>query len=145
MSQRPVHYQIYTRKSGDGFTNTRTWLALYPHTMDAESNKKTVPADLARAGEARHFISWRAAIAGLGRGRLNDLAVAAEAALTDIFLSVEDGALEIESEHTEEIFSVSISHPELRERRMTDLPNILDHFLDGYEISPTRTILTKRL
>ncbi|CAN5624607.1 hypothetical protein BH24ACT21_BH24ACT21_11070 [soil metagenome] len=113
--------------------------------MDAESNKKTVPADLARAGEARHFISWRAAIAGLGRGRLNDLAVAAEAALTDIFLSVEDGALEIESEHTEEVFSVSISHPELRERRMTDLPNILEHFLDGYELTSTRTTLTKRL
>ncbi|HZY65020.1 MAG TPA: hypothetical protein VFE21_03985 [Rubrobacteraceae bacterium] len=119
--------------------------ALYPHTMDAQTNRKVVPAELARAGEARHFISWRAAVAGLGRGRLNDLAVAAEAALTDIFLSTEGGTLEIESEHTEEIFSVSISHPELRERRMPDLSDILEHFLDGYEISRNRVVLVKRL
>ena len=143
--QRQIHYQIYTKKDGAGFTDARTRPALYPHAMDAQTNRKIVPADLARAGEARHFISWRAAIAGLGRGRLNDLAVATEAALTDIFLSVEDGTLEIESEHTEEVFSVSISHPELRERRMTDLPGILEHFLDGYELAPTRTTLTKLL
>jgi hypothetical protein len=113
--------------------------------MDAQTNRKLVLADLARAGEARHFVSWRAAVAGLGRGRLNDLAVAAEAALTDIFLSTEGGTLEIESEHTEETFSVSISHPELHERRMTDLDDILERFLDGYELTPTRTILTKHL
>ena len=119
--------------------------ALYPHTMNAQTNKKVVPADLARAGEARHFISWRAAIAGLGGGRLNDLAVAAEAALTDIFLSTGGGTLEIESGHTEEVFSVSISHPELRERRMTDLSEILEHFLDGHDLTPTRTTLVKHL
>lgn len=118
---------------------------MYPHTMDAQTNKKVVPADLARAGEARHFISWRAAVAGLGRGRLNDLAVAAEAALTDIFLSTEDGTLEIESGRTGQTFSVSISHPELHERRMADLPDILEHFLDGYEITATRTTLIKHL
>lgn len=84
-------------------------------------------------------------MAGLGRGRLNDLAIAAETALTDIFLSVECGMLEIESEHTEQTFSVSISHPELYERRMTDLSEVLEHFLDGYEITPTRIVLIKRL
>lgn len=121
---------------------------MYPHTVDAQTNKKIVPADLARAGEARHFISWRAAVAGLGRGKLNDLAVAAEAALTDIFLSaggIEDGMLEIESEHDEKTFSVSISHPELDERRMPDLSDVLEHFLDGYEITATRTTLVKHL
>lgn len=84
-------------------------------------------------------------MAGLGRGRLNDLAVAAEATLTDIFLSTEGGTLEIESEHTEETFSVSINHPALYGRRMKDLSEILEHFLDGYEITPTRTTLTKHL
>ena len=113
--------------------------------MNAKSNRKAVPADLARAGEARHFISWQAAVAGLGRGRLNDLAVAAEAALTDIFLSTEGGVLEIESDHTEQTFSVTINHPKLHERRMADLSGVLEHFLDGYEITPTRTTLVKHL
>lgn len=113
--------------------------------MGTNPEKKTVPADLSRAGEARHFISWRAAVAGLGRGRLNDLAVAAEAALTDIFLSSEGGSLEIESVPSQEAFRVCISHPELRERRMQDLAGILDRFLDGYEISPGRTVLVKRI
>lgn len=121
---------------------------MYPQGVDAQTNRKVVPADLARAGEARHFISWRAAVAGLGRGKLNDLAVAAEAALTDIFLSVEgaeDGALEIKSEHTERTFSVSISYPEIQEHRMPDLSDVLEHFLDGYEISATRITLVKHL
>ncbi len=84
-------------------------------------------------------------MAGLGRGRLNDLAVAAEAALTDIFLSSEGGYLEIESTHTPEVFRICISHPELRERRMRDLGGILDRFLDGHELSPDRTVLVKRI
>lgn len=113
--------------------------------MAATSNKKEVPADLARAGEARHFIAWRGAVAGLGGGMLNDLAVAAEAALTDILLSAEGGMLEIESEHDDQAFKVTISHPELEGRRMADLPEVLGQFLDGYEISPTRTVLEKRL
>ena len=109
------------------------------------ADKKEVPADLARAGEARHFIAWRGAVAGLGGGRLNDLAVGAEAVLTDILLSVEGGVLEIESGRTDEAFEVRITHPELECRRMSDLPGILERFLDGYEITPTRAVLVKRL
>jgi hypothetical protein len=109
------------------------------------ASKKEVPADLARAGEARHFIAWRGAVAGLGGGRLNDLAVGAEAVLTDILLSVEGGVLEIESGRTDEAFEVRITHPELECRRMSDLPGILERFLDAYEITPTRAVLVKRL
>ncbi|MDQ4106802.1 MAG: hypothetical protein M3157_06485 [Actinomycetota bacterium] len=113
--------------------------------MDAKTNRKEVPAELARAGEARHFVTWRGAIAGLGGGRLNDLAVAAEAALTDIFLSVDSGKLEITSEHSEKTLRITIVHPELEERRMADLSGILERFLDGYELSPSRTVLVKHL
>jgi hypothetical protein len=110
-----------------------------------EAKKKQVPADLARAGEARHFIAWTGAVAGLGGGRLNDLAVAAEAVLTDVLLSAQEGVLEIESGSTDDVFEVRITHPELRERRMSDLPGILERFLDGYEITATRAVLVKRL
>lgn len=113
--------------------------------MAAIRSKKEVPAELARAGEARHFIAWRGAVAGLGGGKLNDLAVAAEAALTDVLLSAKGGMLEIESEHDEENFRVTISHPELERRRMADLPQVLEQFLDGYEITPYRTVLEKLL
>jgi hypothetical protein len=109
------------------------------------THKKEVPADLARAGEARHFIAWRGAVAGLGGGRLNDLAVAAEAVLTDILLSAEGGVLEIESGLTDDAFEVRITHPELEDRRMSDLSGILEQFLDGYEVTPTRAVLVKRL
>ena len=101
--------------------------------------------DLARAGEARHFIVWRGALAGLGGGRLNDLAVAAEAVLTDILLSAEGGVLEIESSHDGEVFTIRIAHPEVHHRRMSDLSGILEQFLDGYEVTPTRAVLVKRL
>ncbi len=111
--------------------------------MDTKTSRKEVPAELSRAGEARHFVSWRGAVAGLGGGRLNDLAVAAEAALTDIFLSVDGGTLEIVSEHTEKTFRITIIHPKLEERRMNGLSRILERFLDGYELSPTRTVLIK--
>jgi hypothetical protein len=110
-----------------------------------EAKKKQVPADLARAGEARHFIAWTGAVAGLGGGRLNDLAVAAEAVLTDVLLSAREGVLEIESERTEDVLEVRITHPELGERRMRDLQGILERFLDGYEITATRAVLVKRL
>ena len=113
--------------------------------MDASQRIKEVPAEFARAGEARHFVSWRAAIAGLGGGRLGELAVAAEAALTDIFLSVEGGVLSLRSEHDGDVFTMEIRHPEIHERRMADLPGILEQFLDGYELTPTRTVLVKRL
>jgi hypothetical protein len=117
---------------------------LYPYGVEAAKDRKEVPADLARAGEARHFISWRGAVSGLGGGRLNDLAVAAEAVLTDIFLSAEGGVLEIECGHTDDAFEVRITHPELKDRRMSDLARILERFLDGYEITPTSAVLVKR-
>ena len=113
--------------------------------MDAAKQRKVVPLDLARAGEARHFITWRGAVAGLGGGRLNDLAVAAEAVLSDILLSAEAGVLEIESWSTEDAFEVRISHPELRERRMSGLAGILERFLDDHELTPTHAVLVKRL
>lgn len=101
--------------------------------------------DLARAGEARHFVAWRGAVAGLGGGSLTDLAVAAEAVLTDVLLSAAGGVLEIESHHDKDVCRIVISHPELEERRVSDLPAILDRFLDGYELSRTRAVLVKRL
>jgi hypothetical protein len=113
--------------------------------VDAAKNRKEVPVDLSRAGEARHFIFWTGAVAGLGGGRLNDLAVAAEAVLTDIFLSAGEGVLEIESERIGEVLRICITHPELEDRRMSDLTRILERFLDGYEIAPNRAMLVKRL
>ena len=113
--------------------------------MQAAKDRREIPADLARAGEVRHFIFWRGAVAGLGAGRLNDLAVAAEAVLTDILLSTRGGLLEIESGRTKDAFEVRIAHPKLDERRMSDLSGILERFLDGYEITPTRAVLVKRL
>lgn len=113
--------------------------------MAAPRDSREVPLDLARAGEARHFVAWRGAVAGLGGGKLNDLAVAAEAVLTDVLLSARGGVLEIDSEHDEEVFTVVISHPELEERRMSDLAAILEQFLDDYELSRTRAVLVKRL
>jgi hypothetical protein len=117
---------------------------LYPYGVDAARDRKEVPAELARAGEARHFIAWRGAVAGLGGGSLNDLAVAAEAVLTDIFLSAGGGVLEIESGRDDEAVRISITHPELKERRMSDLAGILERFLDAYEITATRAVLVKR-
>jgi hypothetical protein len=113
--------------------------------VDASTNRREVPVDLARAGEARHFTVWRGAVAGLGGGRLNELAVAAEAVITDILLSAREGVLEIESEHDEELFRISIEHPEIKERRMKDLERVLERFLDDYEITPTRAMLVKRM
>jgi hypothetical protein len=113
--------------------------------VDAHADRREIPADLARAGEARYYIAWRGAVAGLGGGRLNDLAVAAEAVLTDILLSASGGVLEIESGLADGAFEVRITHPELEDRRMRDLARILERFLDDYEISPTRAVLLKRL
>ena len=108
-------------------------------------DRREIQADLSRAGEARHFIAWRAAVAGLGGRRLNDLAVAAEAVLTDILLSTDGGVLEIESGRTDGAFEVRIAHPELADRRMRDLAGILERFLDEYEITNERAVLVKRL
>ena len=113
--------------------------------MDAPTNRREVPVGLARAGEARHIIAWSGAVAGLGGGRLNELAVAAEAVVTDVLLSAREGVLEIESVHDEEVFSISVAHPEIEERRMRDLEGVLRRFLDDYEITPTLATLVKRL
>jgi hypothetical protein len=118
---------------------------LYPEGMDASPDNREVPVDLARAGEARHFIAWRGAVAGLGGGRLNELAVAAEAIVTDVLLSAREGVLEIESVDDEEVVSISIKHPEIKQRRLKDLERVLERFLDDYEITPTRAMLVKRL
>jgi hypothetical protein len=107
--------------------------------------RRKVPVDLARAGEARHFIAWRGAVAGLAGGRLKDLAVAAEAVVTDVLLCAREGVLEIESVHDEEVLRISIRHPEIEQRRLKDLERVLQRFLDGYEITPTRAILEQRL
>ncbi len=113
--------------------------------MGGASYKKEFPAELARAGEARHFVAWLGAVAGLRGGALSDLAVAAEAVLTDIFLSVEKGGtLEVESETTENALKISIRHPEVRKRRMADLDSIMGQFLDEHELSPTQAVLIKR-
>lgn len=113
--------------------------------MDGETNKRVVPSDLARAGEARTFITWRAAVAGVGGGYLSGFATAAEAVLTDILLSSGEGDLEIEATHSGGVFRVEITHPEIKSRRMADLEELLEKFLDGHEISPTRAVLIKRL
>ncbi len=116
----------------------------YPYPVDGAPYKKEFPAELARAGEARHFVSWLGAVAGLRDGALSHLAVAAEAVLTDVFLS-EGGTLEIESQTSGEALSITIRHPELRRPRMAGLEGIMEQFLDGYEHSPTRVVLVKRL
>ncbi len=120
---------------------------MYPYVlMDAKEHRREFPAELARAGEARHFIAWTGAAAGLRGGSLSDLAVAAEALLTDIFLSVEIGdTLIVASETTGDTVRITVCHPELRERRMSGLENIMEQFLDGHEISPGRTVMVKRL
>jgi hypothetical protein len=109
------------------------------------SRKKRFPAELARAGEVRHFVAWLGAVAGLRGGALSNLAVAAEAVLTDVFLSGEGGTLEVESEIIGDALKIAIRHPELQRRRMTDLDGIMEHFLDGHELSPTQAVLVKHL
>src|SRR5919202_2601227 len=113
--------------------------------MGEASHKREFPVELARAGKARYFISWAGAVAGLRGGSLSDLAVAAEAVLTDIFLSGEGGALEVESETTGDAVRITIHHPELRRRRMANLEGIMEQFLDRHELSPRRAVLVKRL
>ena len=113
--------------------------------MGAASHRREFPADLARAGEVRHFIAWLGAAAGLRGGSLSDLAVAAEAALTDVFLSTDGGVLEVRSEVSGEELRITIGHPRIEERRMSDLEGILRRFLDAHELSPTGAVLVKRL
>jgi hypothetical protein len=109
------------------------------------SHRREFPADLARAGEARHFVAWLGAAAGLRGGSLSDLAVAAEAALTDVFLSTDGGVLEVWSEVSGEELRITVGHPRVEARRMSDLEGILRQFLDDHEISSTRVVLVKGL
>lgn len=113
----------------------------------SDARNKELPADLSRAGEARHFISWRAALAGLGGGALTELATAAEAALTDVYLSAGGGIIGIEDRSAGMEFRVVIRHPELPDgsRRLRDLSGLLERFVDEHEISASRTVLVKRL
>ena len=118
---------------------------MYPYGVGDASHSKEFPAELARAGEARHFVSWLGAAAGLRGGALSDLAVAAEALLMDVFLSAGGGVLEIWSEVSEDALKIIIRHPEIEARRMSGLDGILRQFLDAHELSPTEAILVKRL
>lgn len=113
--------------------------------MSESSYKKEFPVELARAGETRHFVAWTGAVAGLRGGALSDLAVAAEAVLTDVFLSGEEGSLEVESKTTDDALRITIRHPALQRRRMAGLEGIMEQFLDGYEVSPSQVVLVKQL
>ncbi len=114
--------------------------------MSIKGHRREFSAELAHAGEARHFIAWTGAAAGLRGGSLSELAVATEALLTDIFLSVEIGEiLVVESEATEDTVRIIVRHPELRERRMSGLENIMEQFLDGYEVSTDEAVMIKHL
>ena len=116
--------------------------------MGEVTHTREFPAELARAGEARVFIAWTGAVAGLRGGSLSDLAIAAEALLTDVFLSIEpvgvDGMLEVEAGIEAGSVKIIIRHPELRDRRMAGLQGILDQYLDGHELSPEKAVLVKR-
>ena len=113
--------------------------------MSPARHKREFPAEFARAGEARHFISWAGAVSGLRGGSLSDLAVAAEALLTDVLLSVDEGTLEVESGTTGDTFELTLRYPEMRGRRMAGLEGIMEQYLDGYRLSPTEAVLFKRL
>ena len=113
--------------------------------MSPSAYKREFPADFARAGEARHFISWTGAVAGLRGGSLSEFAVAAEALLTDVLLSVDEGTLEVESGITGDTFELTLRYPEMHDRRMAGREGIMEQYLDGYRISPTEAVLLKRL
>ena len=118
---------------------------MYPYGVGEAPHRRELPAELARAGEARHFVAWLGAAAGLRGGALSDLAVAAEALLTDVFLSTGDGGvLEVRSEVWEDALKVIIRHPEIGARRVSGLDGVLRRFLDAHELSPTEAVLVKR-
>jgi hypothetical protein len=119
---------------------------LYPYDIVSRAaHKREFPAELARAGETRQFIAWTGAVAGLRGGSLSDLAVAAEALLTDVLLSVEEGTLEVESGTNGDTFELTLRHPEMSGRRMVGLEGLLEQYLDGDRLSPTEAMLFKHL
>lgn len=103
-----------------------------------------MPAELARAGEARHYIAWLGSAAGLRGEALHGLAVAAEAVLTDVLLGSGGGTMEISSRAGDGLLRIEISHPPAG-GRVRNLEAVLERFLDGYELSPERSVLVKRL
>jgi hypothetical protein len=111
--------------------------------MPRPTGERCPPTSPAQARPAT--LSPGGGVAGLGGGRLNELAVAAEAVITDILLSAREGVLEIQSVHDEEVVRISIEHPEIEQRRMKNLERLLERYLDDYEITPTRAMLEKRL
>jgi hypothetical protein len=113
--------------------------------VNPSAHKREFPADLARAGETRQYIAWTGAVAGLRGGALSDLAVATEALLTDVLLSVNEGTLEVESGTTGDTFELTLRYPEIHSRRMAGLEGIMEQYLDGYRLSPTEAVLLKRL
>ena len=118
---------------------------MYPYeVVRPAAHKREFPADLAHVGEPRQFIAWTGAVAGLRGGSLSDLAVAAEALLTDVLLSVDGGTLEVEAGTTGDTFELTLRHPEMRVRRIADLEGIMEQYLDGYRLSPTEAVLFKR-
>ena len=119
---------------------------MYPYEVVRHAaHKREFPADLARAGEPRQFIAWTGAVAGLRGGSLSDFAVAAEALLTDVLLSVDEGTLEVESGISGDTFELTLRYPKMYDRRMAGLEDIMEQYLDGYRISPTEAVLLKRL
>ena len=87
--------------------------------------------------ERRRRRAWRREAERVGRRR--------RSLITDVLLSARESVLEIESVHDEQVFSISVLHPEIKQRRMRDLEGVLRRFLDDYEITPTRVTLVKRL
>ncbi len=49
------------------------------------------------------------------------------------------------SEVSGENLRITVVHPRIEERRVSDLESILRRFLDDHEISPTGVVLEKRL
>lgn len=112
--------------------------------MGAGTGTKRFPAELARAGEARHHIAWLAAAAGLRGEALHGLAVAAEALLTDVLLGSDGGVMEVFARSEGGLLRIEISHPTAT-GRVRGLEAVLERFLDGHELSPERSVLVKRL
>ena len=139
---------MHTGLLGALLTDPQVCRALWGHHLDAGTDPDDVAAFARRLLDHADGELWGGA--GWLAGRALDHAgdpVAAEAVLTDVFLSAEGGVLKISSEHSSERLTITIEHPELSPqiRRMHNLSELLERFVDGYEISATRTVLMKDL